>query len=100
MYRCQQNVYTDTTGTETYLGVQPKPKWFDFTKFFSGIGHLMASTKVACFTQHYRTFKLHKTTQQQPILKELLQFSFLSKWFWAKPASFPTSDVSCTGCIQ
>ena len=45
MYRCQQNVYTDTTGTKTYLGEQPKLKLFDFTEFFSEIGHLMAPTK-------------------------------------------------------
>ena len=24
MYRCQLNVYTGTTGTETYLGAHPK----------------------------------------------------------------------------
>ena len=71
MYCCQQNVYTGPTGTETYLGVQPKPKWFDFMEFFSGIGHLMVSTKVACFTQHHRTFKPHKTKQKQTILKEI-----------------------------
>ena len=62
MYRYQLNVYTGTTGPETYLGVQ-KPKRFDLTmNFFCGIGNLMASTKIACFTQH-RTFKLYKTTQ-------------------------------------
>ena len=60
MRHCQLNVYTGITGTETDLGAQPKPKQFDFTNFFCGIGHLMASTKVARFTQHYGTFKLHK----------------------------------------
>ena len=55
--------YKGTTGTETYLGAQLKPKWHDVTNFSIGIGHLMASSKVACATQHFRTFKLHNNRQ-------------------------------------
>ena len=52
--------YKCTTGTKTYLGAQLK---HDVTNFSIGIGHLMASSKVACATQHFRTFKLHNNRQ-------------------------------------
>ena len=91
MYHCQQNVYTDTTVTETYLGVQPKSKQFNFTKFFSGIGHLMASTKVACFTQHYRTFN---NTVTDYIKRNCSNFHSFQSGFGRNPPHFqPVTSV-------
>ena len=38
MYRQYQKVYTATTGTETYLGVEAILKRHDMTSFFCGKG--------------------------------------------------------------